>query len=45
VKKCIEKGVDINGKMYIAFFEKRYNSLSYAIKEHNLEMIKYLLEN
>ena len=45
VKKSIEKGVDINGKMYIAFFEKRYNSLSYAIKEHNLEMIKYLLEH
>lgn len=45
VKTCVEKGVDINGKRYSPFFQERYNSLDYAIKKRNFEMIKFLLEN
>ena len=45
VKKCLEKGVDINGKRDDDWAEKRCNALYYAIRKHNLEMIKFLLEN
>lgn len=45
VKTCVEKGVDIQGKIYSSFMGKRYNSLYFAIRENNLEMIKFLLEN
>ena len=45
VKTYLEKGEDINGKVYNSFLNKQHNSLYFAIRENNLEMIKYLLEH